>query len=170
MGAITAIYADGGVIGINPSAVGVTWAWVGVDAAGDVVAQDSGVVRCTPELPALGNNFAELLAVVEALEAAPSGWSGTVHSDSRNTLGRVFEGWKLKSGVPGWLSARLRAAQARVDLARCRWVLLDGHPTAAQLAAGRGKRGNPVSIHNVACDRQCQALARATLALTQEAR
>jgi ribonuclease HI len=160
---ITTLYADGGVIGPNPSGIGVTWAWRGVDAAGQVVQQQSGLYLCSPELPTLGNNFAELLAVVEALEDVPGGWAGTVCSDSQVTLGRVFRGWRLKEGVPPWLAQRLRDAQARVNLAACRWVLLDGHPTQAQLVAGCGKRGNPVSEHNVACDEHCSRIARAFL-------
>lgn len=160
---IVTLYADGGVIGPNPSSVGITWAWRGVSADGKLVAQQSGLYLCSSDLPTLGNNFAELLAAVEALESVPPGWAGLVCSDSQNTLGRVFQGWKVKEGVPPWLVQRLRAVQARVNLAVCRWTLLDGHPTQAQLAAGRGKRGNPVSVHNVECDRQCQLLARTFL-------
>jgi hypothetical protein len=44
-------------------------------------------------------------------------------------------------------------------------VLLDGHPTQAQLAAGVGKRGHPVSAHNVACDRACTAQANRVRAM-----
>ena len=34
-------------------------------------------------------------------------------------------------------------------------LLLDGHPTRSQLEAGKGKRGGPVSEHNVWCDKAC---------------
>lgn len=160
---ITTLYADGGVIGPNPSSLGITWAYRACDADDQLIYEQSGLWLCDERHPTLGNNFAELLAVVEALEGAPVGWAGLVCSDSQVTLGRVFQGWKLKEGVPPWLTKRLRDAQTRVNLTSCQWRLLDGHPTMAQLATGRGKRGNPVSIHNVECDRQCQQIARAFL-------
>jgi len=39
-------------------------------------------------------------------------------------------------------------------------VLLDGHPTKAQIESEKGKRGNPTSVHNVWCDEQCGKQAR----------
>lgn len=40
-------------------------------------------------------------------------------------------------------------------------VLLQGHPTKADLACGIGKKRNlPVSIHNVWCDEACGKAAR----------
>ena len=35
-------------------------------------------------LPWAENNFAELLAAVLALEQAPEGWAGVLHSDNQN--------------------------------------------------------------------------------------
>lgn len=39
---IIAVYADGGVILKNPSAIGGTWAFCGVDAEGNRVIEGSG--------------------------------------------------------------------------------------------------------------------------------
>lgn len=154
------LYTDGGVIGPNPSTVGITWAWRLVGPDGAPLQHNVGAFLCDDVSPTLGNNFAELLAAVEGLESLPVGWRGTLASDSQNTIGRIFLGWKVKTGVPPWLLNRLRAVQQRIDLPNCRYVLLDGHPTQAQLDAGRGKRGAPVSVHNVWCDQQCTALGQ----------
>lgn len=151
---ITALYADGGVIGRNPSPIGGTWAWCHVNAAGERIATGSGVVLPRPSLPLITNNLTEMIALVKGLEALPEGWAGTVYSDSQITIGRVFWGWK-QNNLPAVLLRQCAAAIARIDFANCRAVLLDGHPTQAQLAAGRGKRGNPVSEHNVWCDKEC---------------
>ena len=40
-----ALYADGGVIGSNPSSLGGTWAWCGVSASGDRIRTISGRER-----------------------------------------------------------------------------------------------------------------------------
>lgn len=155
-----ALYADGGVIGSNPSSIGGTWAWCLVDAAGQRICEYSGVIRaCDAGVPAVTNNLTELLALVNGLDALPSGWQGTVYSDSWVSLQRVFLAAKLNN-VPPWLIDRLQALQKSRKLAEMSYVLLDGHPTKAQLAAGVGKRGHPVSIHNVFCDAECQRRAR----------
>lgn len=155
MSDIIAIYADGGVIGANPSATGGTFAWCHVARHKIRVAEGSGVI--TPGecgLPEITNNLTEFLAVVRGLQNLPAGWSGTVYSDSRITLGRFFESWSMK-GIPLWLVQEGGEAMARLDWQNCRGVLLDGHPTKKQLASGLGKRGNPVSIFNVWCDKAC---------------
>lgn len=156
---ITSLYADGGVIGANPSPLGGTWAWCLVTDQGEHAQSASGVL-----LPRAGelitNNVTELAAVVFGLEATPLYWQGTVYSDSWVTLQRVFCAGKLNN-VPGWLMDRLHAVQRSGKLRTVAYQLLDGHPTKAQLEAGTGKRGHPVSIHNVWCDQQCTAQARA---------
>lgn len=154
-----ALYADGGVIGVNPSPLGGTWAWCTVDADGARVRWDAGVLTPAAVGGAVTNNTTELLALVNGLEALPAGWVGAVYSDSWVSLQRVFLGAKLNN-VPVWLVDRLQAIQRGGALAAMRYVLLDGHPTKAQLAAGVGKRGNPVSEHNVWCDLMCQQLGR----------
>jgi len=127
---IIACYADGGVIGRNPSQIGGTFAWCHIDANNRQVASYSGVI--TPveaALPAITNNLTEMLALVAGLEALPLHWRGTVYS----------------------------AALQHIDRPHCTYVLLDGHPTQAQLAAGKGKRGALVSEWNVWCDKACGA-------------
>lgn len=149
---VVALYADGGVIGKNPSSIGGTWAWCGVDAEGR-----GGVVPAVEGRP-VTNNHTEQIAITLALEAMPDGWSGTVYSDSMIALGRVFKGWATKN-LPRNISARSAAAVARMGAIEA--VLLQGHPTKADLAAGIGKkRGYPVSVHNVWCDRECSRQAR----------
>lgn len=155
-----ALYADGGVIRQNPSTIGGTWAWCMVDADGERIRHAVGWM--TPaELgtPAVTNNQTELLALVLGLEALPAAFAGTVYSDSWVSLQRIFHAAKLNN-LPQWLIERLQAIQKSGALATMRYVLLDGHPTRAQLEAGIGKRGNPVSTWNVWCDAQCSALAR----------
>lgn len=156
------LYADGGVVGRNPSPFGGTWAWCLVEDD-QLVCEDSGLI-----LPQDGyghkltNNVSELFALCSALEAMSEGWRGVVHSDSEVTIGRVFLGWALR-GVPPRLVEQLRRVQLRLqfDLRGLRWVLLQGHPTRADLEKGVGvKRGLPVSKWNVYVDKLCQEQAR----------
>jgi hypothetical protein len=84
---------------------------------------------------------------------------GTIYSDSQVTLGRAFLGWKWHN-IPLWLYDRFGfVRKALVNWDKIEWVLLDGHPTKAQLAAGIGKRGHPVDKNNVWCDEMCQSLS-----------
>jgi hypothetical protein len=146
------LFTDGGVIGANPSPIGGTWAYCVVDAADNQrITCGSGII--TPEL----------LAIVHGREALPWAWSGTIHSDSWVSLQRVFHAAKLKN-VPPWLVDRLQKFQRDGWFSGCGWKLLDGHPTKAQLAANIGKRGAPVSEHNVWADQECTRLARQAVA------
>lgn len=155
-----ALYTDGGVIGANPSAIGGSWAYCLVNAAGERIVNASGVITpAQARLPAITNNLTELLALVYGLERLPVGWAGTVYSDSQVSLLRVFEAAKLRN-VPPWLVQRLQTLQKSGKLAAMSYVLLDGHPTKAELLAGIGKRGHPVSEHNVFVDWLCQQAAR----------
>lgn len=158
-----ALYTDGGVIGQNPSLIGDTWAWCLVDASGEM--RRHAVGWLTPaelDAEAVTNNHTELLALVLGLEALDADFAGTVYSDSWVSLQRVFLAAKLNN-VPQWLVERLQILQKSGRLANLDYTLLDGHPTRAQIEAGIGKRGHPVSIHNVWCDQQCSALARERL-------
>jgi ribonuclease HI len=149
------LYCDGGVIGHNPSPKGGTWAFR-ILTDGVVVCEKSGVI--TPQeaqMPEITNNLTEMMALVNGLEALLSDWVGTVLSDSQVTLGRAFLGWKWKN-VPLWLHHRYQVARTRlVNWDSLQWTLLQGHPTKAELTAGVGSRGYPVSIHNQWCDKAC---------------
>lgn len=162
-------YCDGGVCGPNPSALGGTWAWchvlrTGPDDEGYRKTWSAGAI--TPEeagLPAITNNLTELIAAVYCLEDLPDGWGGLLHTDSRITLCRVVKkplGRKPAAmhGIPQWLQDRLHAVKAR--LGNYTVVLLGGHPTRAELAAGLQKDGYPVSVHNVWCDQECGIQSR----------
>jgi len=159
------IYCDGGVLKVNPSPFGGSWAWCLVEA-GAIVRSASGII-----LPSecdggpVSNNVSELRAAVEALESTPRKWGGTLYSDSQVTLGRLFKGWPL-NGVPEELACRVK--QFRQDLRDYPLidpVLLQGHPTKADLACGIGhKRGLPVSRWNCWCDERCQQEAAKYLA------
>jgi ribonuclease HI len=159
----TALFADGGVIGRNPSTVGGTYCYVALDGAENVLDLAGGVITpAEARMPAISNNLTELLALVAGLEAMPEGWHGTVYSDSQVSLGRLFQGWKI-TNIPGWLVARTTRALRRVDTERIWHVLLDGHPSKAQLAAGVGSRGHSVSVWNCRCDAECRRLAQVYL-------
>lgn len=191
---IAAICADGGCVQSNPSPYGGTWAWCAIDADGQRVIDQSGVVLTelgahsayaqlaanghhTQLLrrPSISNNVMEYLALRNALRTLPDGWRGTIYSDSQITLGRLFahkahDGWTLLGVRPAALPWRVKGipdrwvedARAHVErLGPCTVQLLNGHPTAADFARGFGKRGYPVSEHNVHVDGLCSMLARA---------
>lgn len=158
MASAQALYTDGGVIQINPSPFGGTWAWCLVEA-GQRIRHDSGVLLPAPDCPVITNNVTELYALVAGIEALPADWAGLIYSDSWVSLQRVFLGAKLKN-VPEWLVERLQVIRQSGRLSQMAYVLLDGHPTQAQLLAGRGKRGGPVSEFNVWCDEECNRVGR----------
>jgi ribonuclease HI len=154
---IAGMFADGGVIGPNPSLIGGTWAWCHVDESGQRIAHASGIVRpflkdaeCQP-IPVTNNNT-EMIALTRGLLSLPEGWSGTIYSDSRLALGWVFWGFKHEK-VPVHLYQKAKSALGRLGSVEV--VHLDGHPTVAQLQSGLGKRGNRCSEHNVWCDAEC---------------
>ncbi len=154
------LYCDGGVIGVNPSPHGGTYAWCLVEN-GKRVAEGSGIIR--PDdigVQAVSNNNAELTALLEALRAVPHGWRGRVNSDSQVALGWVFSGWK-QDKIPPSLRLRVNVLRQSGKLTGI-WVrLLQGHPTKKDLAAGIGsKRSLPVSEHNVWCDEECGRVAK----------
>lgn len=147
---ITHVYTDGGVVGKNPSEFGGTWAFVAVNANDEKVFARSGFHK-TEGQPTT-NNHTELIACIEAMEAMPKGWSGTLVSDSKVTLGRIFDGWRMKN-VPIEYELRMRAAKSK--LGNINGVHVDGHATKKHLEEGIGKRGNPVSKWNNVVDELC---------------
>ena len=150
---VVAIYTDGGVCGKNPSHIGGTWAWCGADLEGNRIVEASGAIPAPVGHP-ITNNHTEQIAIALALEAMPDGWSGTVYSDSEVALGRAFKSWRIRN-LPHNVIERTAEAVAR--LGTIEPVLLQGHPTKADLECGIGARRNlPVSIHNVWCDKACQ--------------
>lgn len=156
------LFIDGGVVGKNPSKVAGTWA-ARLVYDGVVIRESSGVI--TPKdagLPSITNNLTEILALVKGLEMLSSNRVCTVYSDSQVTLGRAFQGWKWNN-IPPWLHQLYRAQRDRLIWDEIAWVLLAGHPTKAQLSAGKGRHGLPVSVHNVWCDHACQEAGQAYL-------
>lgn len=154
------LYADGGVIQVNPSPIGGTWAWCAVDATGQRVTTASGVIPAPPG-GTVTNNLSEFAAAVLALESAPPGWTGTLYTDSNVTRGRLVDGWALNNLPLDWIK---RGEVVLQRMGAFRVVLLQGHPTKDDLKHGIGaKRGFPVSAHNVWCDQECQRQARTYL-------
>lgn len=151
-----AVYGDGGLIRSNPSPVGGMWAWCHVDAAGWRIREESGVIvpsdvaDVSPE--GVTNHHSETLALLLGLEALPDGWAGTVYSDSANALRVFFAEGKVNKFPLAW-QQRIGAVLRRMG--QMGHVRLDGHPTRAQLRLGIGKRGGPVSEHNVRVDKLC---------------
>lgn len=155
---VASVFVDGGVLRVNPSPYGGTWAAITIDESGTEIGRESGLV--TPAdigMATVSNNVTELLAAVEALERLPPGWAGVLHTDSHVTRCRLVGRDPSMNGVPLQLARRMAEAKARAG--RFTVVLLDGHPTKAQLASGIGKRGNACSKWNVECDRMCGKLA-----------
>lgn len=153
----TDLYADGGIIGRNPSISGGTWAFCAVNEKGGVIAGDSGYL--TPDeigLPLVTNNLTECLAVLVALENMPEKWRGTLYSDSRNALVALACDGR-RDYLPQAIQDRFTAALDRLGI-RGRdqsTKLLKGHPTKADIYRGKTISGRPVSAHNVWCDRRC---------------
>lgn len=180
---ITHLYCDGGLLGPNPCALGGTWAWCFVNEAGNRIAdevaaldpheaedmgltsrkwQDYGLLLPSQVAPfeTVSNNITELIAMLRGMRHLPASWSGTICTDSNVTLCRVanfregeYSRKKLADSVPAVMIDMIACQRAR--LGHLRFLLHDGHPTCAQLEAGIGKRGNPVSLHNVWADEMC---------------
>lgn len=160
---ILALHVDGGVIGTNPSMFGGTYAWRLI--SDDREPAGHGAVVTTTQMGGpITNNQTEMLALLEGLKQLPGDWTGTIYSDSQVTLGRAFLGWKWKN-IPEWMHQLYRKQRARlVGWNSVQYVLLDGHPTKEQLLSGIGKRGHPVSEHNVWCGEACRQAGEAFMA------
>lgn len=161
---VAKIYCDGGVISKNPSSLGGTYAYRLLGLDDQVIFERATVI--TPDgmfTPVVTNNQTEMLALLFALDRVDDGFYGSIYSDSQVTLGRVFMGWKW-TNMPHWVHLIYRYQRERMkNWEGIRYVLLDGHPTKAQLVTGFGKRGHPVSEHNVWCDHACGDVARSFL-------
>lgn len=162
--AVAQVYADGGVLLRNPSPDGGTFAAVWVNKIGGRVGFTTGSV--TPAdlgRPWVSNNLTEVLALVAGLEPLPAGWAGEVFSDSLNAI-RAVRDCETRPN-PDWLPAGIwdRVRGVRRRLGALSFVLLGGHPSKEELAAGKRKDGKPVSVHNVHCDKLCGEVAAAML-------
>lgn len=159
------LYADGGVIGRNPSPYGGPYAWYLIQDNETVIRAGDGIL--TPAdlgTETVSNNNTELLAVLAGAEAATPNYPNlTIKSDSLNALRWLF-GEKGIQNVPQALRDRLIAYLKTGRLAGCSYTLLAGHPTKEWLAAGYrtepGKSPLEVSIWNKACDDRCNELKR----------
>lgn len=152
---IVALYCDGGVIAVNPSNFGGTFAWRLVYEDGTARGAGS-VLTFSRNGGPVTNNQTEMLALLTGLERLPNDWAGTIYSDSQITLGRVFESWKW-THIPAWMHVMFKMQRQRLEnWEQIKYVLLAGHPTRAQLFSGVGKHGYPVSEHNVWCDKACR--------------
>lgn len=155
----TDVYADGGVIGKNPSPIGGTWCyiWTKEDKATDNHC-DGSITAAEMGTPTVTNNQTELLAVVRAMENLPKNWKGTVWTDSRCTIARMRSPKSKMRGIPEWLEREVRLIQKRMPHARYEYI--SGHPTQNELAAGKSHDGHPVSRWNATCDHINRATAR----------
>lgn len=163
------LFADGGIVGENPSSIGCTWAFRLME--GDKVVQEDSAFESVQymQINPVGNNCSEFLAVFHGLCVLPDDWKGVIFTDSANTIGRMYNGWKLKEGLPEWLIDGWKEQRKRlIHYDSFTWVLMDGHPTRAQLVQGVGKRGHPVSPHQVWCDEKCQEHAKKRIILLKK--
>lgn len=157
---VISVYADGGVIGSNPSRIGGTYAFAYVGSDGKRFREHAGVLKPSEGLNGVvTNNVTELYALASAVWEIQhmGGWGGKhfhIYSDSNVSLLRVFRAAKLNN-VPDYLAELVGKVRGLLRYLDFEYTLLDGHPTRAQLAAGIGKRGSPVSEHNVYVDRLC---------------
>ena len=104
----------------------------------------------------------ELFAIINGLRTCSKLYYSeiveTLYSDSAVSIGRLRDGWGL-ANIPELMVKDLIFVQSQFHFntigrnQKC--VLLDGHPTKAQLEAGIGKRGHLVSKWNVLCDKMC---------------
>lgn len=170
---IVALFCDGGLIGRNPSEKGGSWAWCGVDKDGEHIREVSAYLltksTTCPGHARIGsdvvtNNDSEIYAALRALEAMSDGWTGVLATDSQVTIERLEKCrlGQLPTAVRMDWYSRIHCAFKR--LGKVRLVHLAGHPTKAELEAGKRVKEDGtevrVSRHNVWCDKACTELAK----------
>jgi ribonuclease HI len=158
---VRTLYSDGGVVEVNPSPIAGTWAWCATNAMGWRIIEDSGFILATDGL--ISNNQMEWVAAMQALEAMPDGWSGTLTTDSKNVLDRLAY-LTRHLGLPAsqvivprnlpWQWYR-RMVTSLLRLGEVHFRHVKGHPTAADLKRGFTQDGRPVSDQQVWCDAEC---------------
>jgi ribonuclease HI len=189
------LYADGGVVGKNPSSYGGVFAWRLVadhrvldEGRGVLVpVADRLLVRAARQLEAsldilkidvvefvgpddgvlVSNNHAELMAVTCGLEHRPPGWSGQVVTDSSVTIARLSGRVLLDpKTIPLWMVGRV--VEALHGVGRLEYSHVKGHPTRADLRRGQRPDGQPVSAHQHWCDRECVRMVEWYIARIRE--
>lgn len=167
---IREIYCDGGLMKENPSLIGGSWAWVGVDENRRLLIARADVVLVTPG-GIISNNTVETMAIVKALQAMPDDWDGTIISDSDCALTRTF-GNPPFSGCPRNVKEALQDEVLRMgDMSM---IHVHGHPNQDDLDGVNGfcektglplghktdKNGNllPVSMWNKYADSLCRTV------------
>ena len=156
----------------NPSPIGLTWAWVHVDADDREVDRGSGMLVCPivvdgQQISAQSDvaEFYALLVGLRHLTRVAPGWSGEILSDSQLTLDRMFRAAATRSLPISWVQ---EAAAHRRLLGRLFPVTLKGHPRKDELAQGHEREreaapARPVSRWNVLADQLCRVLVRPAL-------
>ena len=152
------LFVDGGLVGRNPSPIGGCFAWCFVDG-GKIVKTRTGRVFPTATSPVITNNQTEMVAMLQGILELPDSYEGSIFSDSMITIGRVSMNWAWQN-IDKEQVRQFDALRVIRDFKKMRFVLLDGHPTRAELQAGIGKKGHPVSYFNVLCDRECQKISK----------
>lgn len=151
------LYTDAGIVIGSPSVWGGSWSWILVNH-GAIVSQDSGHLRPSHfGLETVENNLLETFALARGIAAMPNvfGMGGVVYCDNENAIRRQLNPRTAKMKfVPDWLKDQLttNAQRFKLDIR-----LLGGHPTKAELAAGKREDGKVVSRWNVLADKMCQA-------------
>lgn len=157
---IVALYADGGLASPNPSPIGGSWAYAAVGEDGEVSHYDSGFVR--PEefdLSTVSANLVEFIALLKAFQCVRPGWSGTAYTDSKVSWERFRKPQTAgMRGVPDSLREEMQKTMQLIGDSH-QIILLEGHPTKAELQRGVGKGGQPVSRFNVFVDKLCRQQA-----------
>ena len=86
---IVALYADGGVIASNPSAIGGTYAYRLIRDDGHTIGQGQ-VITAIDMRGSVTNNQTEMLALLVGLKQLPCDFKGTIYS-LRQITGLVKE-------------------------------------------------------------------------------
>lgn len=146
---------------VNPSLVGVVWAWVLVSADDQhEIRRDSGYLLCPIEedgkVWAAQSDLAEFFGGLVGFESLPrSGLRLEYLTDNQLTIRRMFEGFPTNSIPMSWVR---RAAQRRRECRRIIPTHLNGHPTKEHLASGRGHSNGHVSVWNEVADLMCRTV------------
>ncbi len=123
---IKELYIASGLIGSNPSAIGVTYANRLVGDNGSCHDRSGVLPSWKIEFTAVvTNNQAEMWAMLEGLRRLPEIFSGTIYSRNQVTLGRIFSGWKW-TNIPSWIHQIYRMQRKRLlNWGEIKYTLVD---------------------------------------------